>query len=286
MSHARTLMLTLLALLAFAGNSLLCRVALTRSAIDPASFTTLRLLSGALLLWLLLRWRGDAVRIDGSWVSASALFVYAAGFSFAYLTLPAATGALLLFGAVQATMFGVGLLRGERLRASQQWGLVVALAGLLGLLMPGLGTPSLSGSMLMLAAGTAWGIYSLRGSGSADPLRVTAGNFIRTVPFALLLSLAWLDHSALDRLGLACAVASGALTSALGYVIWYRALPALRATTAATVQLSVPLITAMGGVVLLGEALSAQLVLAAIAILGGIALVIRQGSRASDAARR
>lgn len=274
MSSIRILLLTSLAMLAFALNSLLCRIALRDTGIDAATFTSVRLVSGALMLWLIVRLRGDVRTGKGSWPSAVALFAYAAAFSFAYLSLTAATGALLLFGAVQVTMIGYGLCKGERLVGVQLLGFVIASGGLVGLLLPGLSAPPLHGALLMLAAGVAWGVYSLRGKGMGDPTRVTAGNFMRTVPITALLSLWMIGDATADTAGFAYAVASGALASAIGYAIWYSALPALRATTAATVQLSVPVIAAAGGVMLLGEPVTLRLVMASIAILGGIALVI------------
>ena len=279
MSPLRLFMLTTLAMLAFAGNSLLCRLALKHTGIDASSFTIIRLISGALALWLLVRLRPGTADGRGSWASALALFVYAAGFSFAYVSLPAATGALLLFGAVQATMIGVGLWRGERLRGGQLIGLMLALAGLVGLLLPGLSAPPLLGALLMLGAGVAWGVYSLRGKGAGDPTRVTAGNFARTLPLAAVLGLLSLSHITLDVAGMAYAVASGALSSGMGYAIWYTALPGLKATQAATIQLSVPVLAATGGIVLLGEPLTLRLLLATLAILGGIALVIHRASK-------
>jgi drug/metabolite transporter (DMT)-like permease len=273
MSPARIALLTGLAMVAFAGNSLLCRLALEQTRIDAASFTAIRLGSGALVLWLLVRARHQTLLGDS--VSALALFVYAAAFSMAYLSLPTGTGALLLFGAVQASMIGFGLWRGERLGPLQWLGLALACAGLAALLLPGASAAPLGGSLLMLAAGVAWGVYSLRGRGAGAPLAVTAGNFLRATPLALLLCLASLDTLAVDRAGALYALASGALASGIGYAIWYSALPALRATTAATVQLSVPLLAALGGVWLLDEDLTVRLLLAAIAILGGIALVLR-----------
>jgi drug/metabolite transporter (DMT)-like permease len=274
MSYTRTIVLTALAMAAFAGNSLLCRLALKQSSIDPSSFTSIRLISGALVLWLLTRRRGDLQAGAGNWPSALALFVYAAGFSFAYVSLPAATGALLLFGAVQATMIGYGLWTGERFGRLQLVGLVLAFGGLLTLLLPGLSAPPLVGSLLMLGAGLAWGIYSLRGKGAGDPTQVTAGNFLRAVPLAIALSLFMLKSQSLDTAGFWYALASGALTSGIGYAIWYSVLPALKATNAATVQLSVPVIAALGGIVFLGESITVRLGLASAAILGGIALVV------------
>jgi drug/metabolite transporter (DMT)-like permease len=274
MPVARLVVLVLLALAAFAGNSLLCRAALARTQIDAASFTTLRMLSGALMLWLLVRLRARPQPGSGNWRSALALFAYAVGFSFSYRHLPAAAGALILFGAVQTTMIGYGLWRGERLQVSQLIGLLLAGAGLVGLLLPGLSAPPLAAAMLMLGAGVAWGVYSLRGKGGGDPLKVTAGNFMRAAPMALLLSLLLLADARFDAEGYAYALLSGALASGVGYAIWYTALPLLKSTTAATVQLSVPVIAALGGILFLGEALTLRLLAASLAILGGIALVL------------
>lgn len=272
--RTRVMAFTLLAMLAFAGNSLLCRAALKDTRIDPATFTGVRIITGALLLWLIVRVRGGAARAAGNWPSALALFAYAAGFSFAYVSLPAGTGALLLFGAVQASMIGYGIWAGERLKILQAIGLALALAGLAGLLLPGVSAPPLAGALLMLAAGVAWGIYSLRGRHGGEPVRTTAENFLRAVPFAVTLSLATLPWASLDVRGILYAIASGALASGIGYAIWYTALKGLRATQAASVQLSVPIIAAIGGVILLGEHLTLRLLIASIAILGGIALVI------------
>ncbi len=276
MSRTRIFVVTALAMLAFAGNSLLCRMALRHTSIDAASFTTIRLVSGAAVLWIVVQATRRSQTGDGTWWSAAALFGYAAAFSFAYTTLPAATGALLLFGAVQATMIGVGIWRGERLRGAQMAGLALAIAGLLVLLSPGLSAPPLMGSLLMLAAGVSWGIYSLRGRAAGDPTRVTAGNFLRACPIAIALNLLMHQSASLDGAGIWYAVLSGALTSGLGYAIWYTALPALRATTAASVQLSVPVLAALGGVLMLGEDFTLRLAAASVAILGGIALVILQ----------
>lgn len=283
MSYARIIALTSLAMIAFAGNSLLCRIALKHTGIDAASFTTIRLISGAMMLWLVVRIRRGKQTGEGNWLSAFALFVYAAGFSFSYMSLPAATGALLLFGAVQATMIGHGVWAGERPLKLQLVGLVLAFGGLVGLLLPGLSAPPLYGSVLMLGAGVAWGIYSLRGKGAGDPTKVTAGNFLRAVPIAAALSVLMLSDTSLDDAGFWYAVLSGALASGIGYAIWYTALPALKATNAATVQLSVPVIAALGGIVFLDEAVTLRLVLASIAILGGIALVILEKQHANGA---
>ena len=273
MLNSRTIFLTVLALLAFAGNSLLARVALKQTNIDPASYTSIRLISGAVMLWLLTRVTGRS-QIAGNWLSALALFVYGAGFSFAYTNLSAGTGALLLFGAVQTTMIGYGLWRGERLGNTQWLGLAFALAGLIGLMLPGLAAPPLLASILMLAAGIAWGAYSLRGKGASDPILVTTGNFLRAAPFAVALSLIFVNRANLGGNGFWYAIVSGVLTSAIGYAIWYAALPHLKATTAATLQLSVPILAALGGIAFLSEPPNLRLVLAAVVILGGIALVI------------
>jgi drug/metabolite transporter (DMT)-like permease len=261
-------------MLAFAGNSVLCRIALKHTSIDAASFTSIRLISGAVVLWVIASFFRSNSTGRGNWISAFALFAYAAGFSFAYISLTAATGALLLFGAVQVTMIGHGLWCGERLHKQQFLGLALAFVGLIGLLLPGLSSPPLLGSVLMLIAGVAWGIYSLRGKGAGDPTRVTAGNFLRATIFAALLSLLLRSNSNLDIIGVWYAIASGTVASGLGYAIWYSVLPALKATNAATVQLSVPVIAALGGIILLGEPVTARFVLASLAILGGIALVI------------
>lgn len=267
-------MLVALALLAFAGNSLLARVALRDGGMDPASFTGLRLAAGAVTLWLLARPRRSQAEGSG-WLSALALFAYAALFSLAYVRLEAGAGALLLFGAVQATMIGRGLATGERLGGWQWLGVALALAGLAGLLLPGLTAPPLAPSLLMLGAGVAWGAYSLRGRDAGDPLRTTAGNFLRTLPFALAFALVLLPQLRLDTPGLLAALASGALTSGVGYAIWYTALPSLRAASAATLQLCVPLLVALAGVALLDEPATLRLALAAAGILGGTYLVVR-----------
>lgn len=263
-----------------AANSLLCRLALRDGAIDAASFTTVRVLSGALMLALLAwpHWRRvGPPRAD--WRSVAALFVYMACFSFAYLSLAAGTGALILFGAVQLTMFAVALGRGEHFPPLSWLGLALAVAGLMYLVAPGVTAPEPIGASLMAAAGVAWGAYSLRGKGVANPLAATASNFLYTVPLVLVLFLVFLGEVQASWMGIALAVASGAIASGLGYAIWYAALPGLKATSAATVQLSVPVIAAVGGVLLLAEPLTLRLLLAATATLGGVAIVLRRGAR-------
>ncbi len=277
MFHMRTqtLLLTLLAMMAFAANSLLCRMALGDPSIDAASFTGLRLASGALVLWLLLFRRSGEWRLRPNPRSALFLFAYAAAFSFAYLQLDAGVGALILFGAVQLTMVAAGLLAGEPSPPLTWFGLALSSGGLVYLVSPGLTAPPLSGALLMGLAGIAWGLYSLSGRGVADPLQATAGNFLGTVPLGLLLILPFLGSLHLSPRGIALALASGALASGLGYVIWFAALRGLSASAAASVQLSVPVLAAVGGVLWLGEAFTWRLTLASVLILGGIALVLR-----------
>lgn len=290
MQHAdctwlRTLVYTSFAVTAFAANSILCRFALGAAAIDPASFTTLRLVSGALVLWLLTVFgtiKPDGrTRSSGSWVSAAVLFLYAVAFSFAFVRLQAGTGALILIGAVQATMIVTAIFRGERPTLLEYFGLAAALAGLTYLVLPGLQAPSLKGAALMAAAGTAWGIYTLRGRGSVNPAAVTADNFMRSVPFVLVVILMSIKAVTISTQGALLAVISGGLTSALGYVIWYAALPNLSTTRAALVQLTVPVLVAAGGVLILSEPLSLRLVVSAGMILGGIALAITGRKKSS-----
>lgn len=271
----RLLLLTVLAMSAFAANSLLCRVALRQTTIDAASFTLVRISSGALALWLLSRVRGEAKPgLSGNWLSALALSTYAAAFSFAYQTLAAGTGALLLFGAVQATMILWGWSRGERLHLLQMAGLALALSGLVWLVAPGISAPSLIGSLLMLSAGIAWGIYSWRGRAAGDPASATTGNFVRAVPLAAALSALLFRGANFDAAGVCLAAVSGVLASGVGYVIWYTVLPHLRAASAATVQLVVPVLAAAGGILLLGETLTFRFCVAAVAVLSGIAMVV------------
>lgn len=271
---------TALAMLCFAGNSLLCRLALRDTSIGPGAFTALRIVSGALVLWAIVRLRDGPRPVAGSWGSASALYAYAALFAFAYVALPTGIGALLLFAAVQATMFVTGLVRGERPGPLQRIGYACALGGLVALLMPGLAAPPPLAAASMVLAGVAWGVYSLRGRTGGDPTAETAGNFLRAVPAALAVGLLeggapWAgSRLTIDWAGVGYAVASGALTSGLGYALWYTALRGLRTTVAATVQLSVPAIAAAGGVLLLGEPLTERLAWASVAVLGGIGVVV------------
>jgi len=263
-------------MVAFAANSILCRLALGDSTIDAASFTTIRLVSGAVMLLVVSRLasRNRAIDSGGNWLSAAMLFAYAAAFSFAYISLAAGTGALILFGAVQATMILVALRSGERPHRLEWLGLLMALAGLVYLVLPGLSAPSPAGSALMAVAGIAWGVYSLRGRGVDDPTRATTANFIRAVPFALIVSAIALRGISVSPRGALLAILSGAVTSGLGYVLWYMAVRGLTATRAAIVQLSVPVIAAAGGVVFLAEDVSPRLVVSTVMILGGVGLSV------------
>lgn len=281
----RTAVATLFTMVAFAANSVLCRFALGDSSIDAASFTSVRLICGAFTLLLIVTfsrgrsWRAARV----TWGSAAMLFGYAVAFSFAYVSLTAGTGALILFGAVQVTMILAALRGGERPRAIEWLGLFLAVGGLVYLVLPGLESPPLLGSALMAIAGVSWGLYSLHGRGAIDPLAETTGNFIRAVPFALVVSTLALTHLHLTARGLVLAAVSGSVASGIGYVIWYVALRGLTATRAAMVQLSVPVLAAIGGVVFLAEALTLRLTLASVLVLGGIGLAIAGRSQSHRA---
>ena len=276
---------TALVMVAFAANSVLARVALRGAGLEGAAgFTLVRLAAGAATLVVVaaVRRRG----LEGDWASAAALFAYAAAFSAAYVSLAAGTGALVLFGAVQATMVGAGLARGERLSAVQWTGLAVAFAGLVVLVAPGLEAPPPVPAALMAVAGVAWGVYSLRGRRAGDPGAATAGNFVRASGIAAAIAAALVASGrGLEAGAWGYAVASGALTSGLGYLAWYAVLPSLRAATAATVQLSVPALAALGGAAFLAEPLTARLVLATAVTLGGIALVVRYRAATASANR-
>jgi len=271
----RTVLLTSITMVAFASNSLLCRLALQHAAIDAASFSSIRLVSGAVVLAVLARasaGRAAPARVD--WAAATMLFLYVAFFSFAYLTLSAGTGALILFGAVQLTMLAAGLRAGERFDALGWAGFALAAGGLVYLVSPGVTAPTPLGAALMTVAGVAWGVYSLRGRGLDNPLAATASNFLRAAPMALALSLLLYGRARASPAGILLALASGALTSGIGYVLWYAALKGLSAIRAAAVQLSVPPIAAFGAVLFLAEPLTPRLAAASAAILGGIALVL------------
>lgn len=285
---------TSFALACFAFNSILCRLALRSDEIDAASFTTIRLVSGAITLFFAVAFFGkrtgaQASRLQtahrdvgkigekmkhGNWLSAFFLFAYAICFSFAYIDLTTGTGALILFGSVQATMIVAALVKGERPRPLEWLGLIVALGGLVYLVFPGLSAPPIFSSLLMMFAGIAWGFYTLRGKGSANPLADTAGNFVRSVPMILLVSVPFLASVHLSPKGILFAVLSGAIASGIGYSVWYAALKFHTSTRAAILQLSVPVLTAALGVVFLSEEIAMRLVLATVLILGGIGLAI------------
>jgi len=275
---ARTTLLTLVTLTAFAGNSVLCRLALRTDAIDPISFTALRLASGAVVLLPFSRSWGArrAEGAEGSWDAraAAALFVYALAFSLAYVSLDAGTGALLLFGLVQVTMIASGLRGGERPGALRVVGIVLATLGVVLLVLPGVTAPDPGGALLMSAAGVSWGYYSLLGRGVRAPTTATARNFLLAGAVGVLLPLCCPSSRAITGTGALLAVASGALTSGLGYVLWYMALRGHSATSAAVVQLAVPVLAAAGGVLLLDERPGARLYGAGALTLGGIALAV------------
>lgn len=287
----RTAIFCVLALIGFAANSLLTRLALRPRLIDAASFTLLRLTAGAAALVVLARLRRPAADLrQGTWTSALLLFAYVVPFSYAYLRIGAGMGALILFGTVQLTMIGWGLIRGERPRAGEWLGLVVAFAGLAALTLPGNARPDPASFLLMAMAGIAWGAYSLRGRRSGDPLGATAGNFLRSVPLALVLivvalfsrsSLVGVAHA--TSRGAALALASGALASGVAYTFWYTALPGLTALRAALVQLTVPVLAALGAVVLLDERPSARLLGSGSAVLGGVIVALLSRAKRAKA---
>jgi drug/metabolite transporter (DMT)-like permease len=276
----RTVACTVAALVAFAGNSVLTRIALGRATIDPATFSTVRIAGGAgMLLATTALTRSSNLRLSGSWLSAVILFLYAIPFSFAYVSLTAGTGALILFGMVQVTMMVTALFAGERPHRLQWVGLALALAGLIYLVMPGLKAPPLSGSLLMALAGIMWGVYSLRGRGARNPLQLNTSNFVRALPLVIVVSVLTSRQMHFSPNGILLALASGAITSGLGYVLWYMALKSLTATRAAIVQLLVPILAAAGGVIFLNETISYRLVVSAIIVLGGIALALTGARR-------
>ncbi|HEY9280315.1 MAG TPA: DMT family transporter [Eoetvoesiella sp.] len=285
-SVARLSLLTCAAMLAFAGNSILCRLALMNDHIDPFSFTVLRLVSGALVLYVLVRLKlastlqstpirpSVLARHSGSWAGAVALFLYAITFSLAYVNMESGVGALILFGTVQLTMLLYGVFKGERLTPLSMSGLLLSLVGLVYLLLPGSSAPPLGSAFLMTVAGAAWGWYSVLGKGTSDPLAATADNFIRAIPFGLLAIVPFFASLKWDGLGVLCAVLSGAFASGLGYAVWYAVIKQLSVLKASSVQLCVPILTALIGTAFLGEVLTLRIVLACIAVLGGITLVL------------
>ena len=253
---------------------MLCRLALGSDAIDAASFTVIRLVSGVMALMLIHSFvsRADHTENKGSWLSAIMLFVYAITFSFAYISLATGTGALILFGAVQLTMMLSALLSGDRPTAGEWLGALLAAGGLVYLVLPGVTAPSVSGSLLMAAAGTAWGVYSLRGRGIRNPLAYTTFNFVRTLPFVFIILAVSVHGAELSGHGVVLAVLSGAFASGIGYAVWYVALTGLSSTQAAVVQLLVPVLAAAGGVLFMAEEISLRLVIAAGVIFAGVSL--------------
>lgn len=275
----RTVILTITAMIAFAANSLLCRMALGQDFIDAGSFTSIRIISGAMTLLLIVSVRGHTRKIKANWPGVAALFCYMVFFSFAYLSLSAGTGALLLFGAVQLTMFAAAIRQGERFSFLSWAGLGAAFTGLVYLVTPGITAPDPLGAVLMATAGVAWGAYSLIGRSSGQPLLATAANFLYSVPLTIALSAVFIAGAKLSAPGVLLAIASGALASGLGYAVWYAALAGLTAGRAATVQLSVPVIAALGGVLLLSEQITFRLAVASSLTIGGIWVVLAQRSR-------
>jgi drug/metabolite transporter (DMT)-like permease len=272
----KIIILTALALIAFAANSVLCRLALGDEAIDASSFTVIRLLSGAVVLLVILSATGKPAEAPtkGSWAASLMLFIYAVTFSYAYISLDTGTGALILFGAVQITMILLSLLSGTRLHVTEWTGVAISFVGFMYLILPSVTTPSVSGFLLMTVAGIAWGIYTLKGRKSKSPLSDTTYNFIRTLPFVALLALATLGNLQYSAEGILLALISGGITSGIGYAIWYIALAGLSATQAAVVQLTVPVIAALGGLVFASEAITFRFTLSAVMVLGGVLLVV------------
>lgn len=272
----KTLILTILALIAFAANSVLCRLALGENTIDASSFTVIRLISGALVLLAILIISNNKTSLPskGSWFSSSMLFLYAITFSFAYITLDTGTGALILFGSVQITMIMLSVISGNRLHITEWLGVSVAFAGFVYLVLPGVSAPSITGFVLMAVAGVAWGIYTLKGKSSINPLSDTTYNFIRATPIVMVLLIVTMHNAQYSSDGILLAILSGSVASGIGYTIWYIALGGLTATQAAVVQLSVPVIAAFGGVIFVAEVITLRLTLSALLILGGILLVV------------
>lgn len=273
---AKTTILTGLALIAFAANSVLCRLALKDEVIDAASFTIIRLLSGAIVLFLIIISTQKITRLsaNGSWLASLMLFVYAITFSYAYISLDTGTGALILFGSVQITMILLSLIAGDRLHYIEWAGVIIAFTGFVYLILPGVTAPSPMGFMLMAAAGIAWGIYTLKGRGSQNPLMDTAYNFLRTIPLVILLTIITVSNANYSSEGILLALLSGGITSGIGYTIWYIALGGLSATQAAVLQLLVPIIAAFGGVIFAAEAITGRLTISAAMVLGGILIVV------------
>jgi drug/metabolite transporter (DMT)-like permease len=280
----KTSLLTILALIAFAANSVLCRLALGNEAIDASSFTVIRLLSGAIALFIILIITGSfngsnkgsvkGTSSKGSWSASFALFLYAITFSYAYLSVDTGTGALLLFGSVQITMIMLSVISGTRLHIIEWSGVMVAFTGFIYLVLPNITTPSFNGFILMTVSGISWGIYTLKGRSSENPLMDTTYNFIRTIPLVVLLAVFTLQNIKISPEGMILALISGAITSGLGYTIWYIALRGLSSTQAAVIQLSVPVVAAIGGVLFVSETITMRLIISAVVVLTGILMVV------------
>jgi len=272
----KTPLFTGLALIAFAANSVLCRLALGGKSIDASGFTVIRLLSGALVLLAILKLSGkkNNSATEGSWSASLVLFIYAATFSFAYMTLDTGTGALILFAAVQLTMIIMSLLSGTRLHITEWAGLSLAFLGFVYLILPGVTTPSIKGFILMTISGIAWGFYTLKGRGSVNPLKETAHNFSRSIPMIIVLGIITIQNIHLSTEGVLLAALSGGIASGIGYTLWYIALRGLSVVQAAVVQLLVPIIAALGGVIFIAEAITLRLSISAAMILGGILIVV------------
>ena len=278
-------LLTAFTLIAFAANSLLCRLALGGGLIDPVSFAALRLVSGALVLVTISRVLMESnasQKAEGSWGSGFALFVYAVAFSLAYVSLSIGMGALILFGSVQVTMISAALKSGEKLGLMQWLGSTAAIGGLIYLVFPGISAPDPIGALLMCIAGIAWGVYSIRGKGVSAPVPMTAGNFLRSAPMALMASAAWFSSIHLEPSGILLALISGTVTSGLGYVLWYKALRSLTTTQASVVQLLVPVLAALGGVGFLSEQVSIRLICASTLILGGVSMAVSKSPSCAE----
>jgi len=279
----KTSVCTVLALIAFAANSILCRLALSGGAIDSANFASIRLLSGAIVLWMIMTVSKPKITVPkkGNWTASFLLFIYAVSFSYAYVTLETGTGALILFGAVQITMILMSLLSGTRLHISEWIGVVIAFGGFVYLILPGVSTPSVIGFFLMTIAGISWGLYTLKGQASTQPLIDTTYNFLRTIPLVIVLVMITLNGSIYSVEGILLAVLSGSLASGVGYTVWYVAISRLSSIQAAVFQLLVPVIAAIGGVMFISEVITMRLGVSAMIILSGILIVIWGGYNAS-----
>lgn len=272
----KTILLTGMALIAFAANSVLCRLALGNGAIDASSFTGIRLLSGAIALFIILSIKGEnkGALSKGSWLASFTLFLYAITFSYAYLSVDTGTGALILFGSVQITMIMLSLISGTRLHFIEWSGVIIAFTGFVYLIFPNITTPSINGFILMTISGASWGIYTLKGRSSINPLMDTTYNFIRTIPFVVLLAFFTMQNTNYSSEGIILALISGAITSGVGYTIWYIALGSISSTQAAVIQLSVPIIAAIGGVLFVSEIITIRLIISASIVLSGILMVV------------